>query len=739
MSASHTPRTDSDTATDAIVAEVIRHRLDAINEEAAATLKRVSGSPIAVESNDLNTVITAADGQVVACGFYVLGQVASMHLVIDHLLAEYADNPGIGPGDQFITNDPYLGTLHQPDVVLVAPIFHDGELVAWTGSVVHQMDVGGPTPGGMDYQARSVFDEAPPMPPMRIVEHGVVRRDIEREYLSRSRTPELNALDLAGQIAANQTAVAQVQTLCARYGANVVTGVMARMLDGAERAVRERLASLPDGEWRDRSYIEYRRGDAADGMEEVYVVDVVVTKRGDTLTLDLSGSSDQAPGAINAGYGALANYTLGTVMIYLCAGLPWVPGGISRAVQVISRPGTVVHARWPAGVAMATGSTIHGIRTSLNVCFARMLQADPALGVHVLAPCQSSGAGGGALSGVGTDGAPFASMTLDEVSGGGGAQPGVDGADTAGFTTSPGSLNVNVETNEAYLPVRYLRRAELADSGGPGTWRGGVGALHALTSAGTTAPIEVLSFGQGLQHPQATGLAGGEPGATSTFAIVPGDGLDQLLSGVGAHVPMPTAGMQLAHGWVHVVGSQGGGGFGDPIERDPAAVERDVADGLVSVSGAVRDYAVVVRDARVDRDATQRCRAERRRARLGGREPNPARPEPPEAVPFDHTLALEGDTVVCRRCGHGLARRGDDHLGALVIDARPVAERAPLGLRYSGTERFEVRHFYCPSCARQLDVQIARRTDPVVPSARVFSVAAAQPSEADAPTDRVRP
>src|ERR1700733_7437756 len=210
--------------------EVMRHRIANINEDAAATLKRGSGSQIAVEASDLNTVIMAADGRVVACGRYVLIQVASMHLVVSFLLEHYADNPGIAPGDQFITNDPYVGTLHQPDVVLAAPIFVDGTLVAWCASVVHQSDVGGPTPGGITYDARSIFDEAIPMAPMKIVEGERVRKDIEREYLIRSRTPELNALDLAGQIAANREAVRQVTGLCERYGAGTLQAVLDRLL-----------------------------------------------------------------------------------------------------------------------------------------------------------------------------------------------------------------------------------------------------------------------------------------------------------------------------------------------------------------------------------------------------------------------------------------------------------------------------------------------------------------------------
>src|ERR1700722_13307211 len=133
-------------AVDPITFEIIRHRLDSINEDAAITLRQVSGSQVAGEANDLNTAITMADGTVVAGGLYVLCQMASVDLVVSDIRREYADSPGFGPGDQFLTNDPYVGTLHQPDVVVVAPVFAAGRLVAWCGSTVHHYDVGGAGP-----------------------------------------------------------------------------------------------------------------------------------------------------------------------------------------------------------------------------------------------------------------------------------------------------------------------------------------------------------------------------------------------------------------------------------------------------------------------------------------------------------------------------------------------------------------------------------------------------------------
>jgi N-methylhydantoinase B len=692
--------------------EVVRHRLDTINDEAATMLQRVSGSQIAVESNDLNTAITTATGEVVACGHYILAQVASIHLVVDDIRREYAENPGIAPGDQFLTNDPYVGTLHQPDVVVVAPVVVDGTLVAWVGSTVHEADVGGPTPGGMSLHARSIFDEPIPMPPVKIVEGDVIRADIQREYLIRSRTPRLNALDLAGQVAANRASSAAILALCRRYGADAVTGTMRRLIDGTARMLEERLAGLPDGRWRHTAYLEHG-GSGPTG--DVYAVRLVATKTGDRLELDFSDSSDQAPGAINTAYPALAGFALAAVLVYLCGGLPWVPGALSPAVTVVARPGTVVHAEWPAGVAMSTATVAQAIRTCVNVCVARMLEGSADHEGRLMAACQVAGAGGTVLSGRDDDGGVFASMTLDEVTGGGGARSFADGADTSGPTTSPGGGCANVEVNESYLPVRYLLRQELADSGGPGRFRGGVGALHVLTPHRVREPIGVVSFGQGVQHPGAAGLAGGAPGRSGAFAILQPDQLDDLLAGrLLAELPVPTPGMHVRDAELHVAVSQGGGGFGDPLDRDPAAVQADLAAGLVTQEGARRDYGVVAgADGLVDDAATAALRERVRRQRLGGRAPAPGAAQR-SGRRLSVALDVVDGSIACARCATRVGPAGENVYEHLLLDERPAAESAPLALRFAGAERFVVRHFYCPACGTQIDVQVAPRGDPLL-------------------------
>ena len=183
-----------------------------------------------------------------------------------------------------------------------------------------------------------------------------------------------------------------------------------------------------------------------------------MTKLGDHLELDFTNSSEQAPGAVNSSRASLVNFAMAALLIYLCNELPWVPGGIWPVVDIVSRPGTVVDARWPAGVAMSTSSSGQAIRICINACVARMLDTSEELSRLIMASCQSAGGGACTISGVDDHGRSFATMTTDDISGGGGARFASDGADSSGFTTSPGAAIANIEVNESYLPIRYLLR-----------------------------------------------------------------------------------------------------------------------------------------------------------------------------------------------------------------------------------------------------------------------------------------
>jgi N-methylhydantoinase B len=711
---------------DPIELEIIRHRLDAINADAGQTLVRVSGSQIASEAGDYNTALMMADGTVVACSRSIVVQSTSLHLIVADLLARYRDNPGIRPGDQFLTNDPYLGSLHQPDVTVVAPIFVGERLIAWSGATVHEADIGGPVGGGFNHAARSIFDEPLPIAPIKIVEAGTVRADIERDYLARSRTPRLNALDLLGQIAANRTCAERVADIVASYGADTLVAAMTQLVDRTEAAFRARLLELPDGAWRDVSYLQHERR-IGDGYvpNAIYAVRLTMEKVGDRLVLDFSASDEQAPGAVNCAFPALANFAMAAVLVHLCHGLAWVPGAIWRAIEIRSRPGTIVHAAWPAGVAMSTGTSAQSVRNVVSLCVARLLDASQRHADAVRASFQSTGAGGMSISGERADGRAFHTLFLDELTGGGGAGPRCDGSDTCGTTTSPGATPANLETNEAAFPVLYLARRELVDSGGPGLRRGGVGAYWAYRPHGAGCAIGILSMAQGLQHPATLGVMGGEPGVASGLAVV--DALEDgcaadwsVVSQRGA-LTLPHAGMRVGVDQILMASSQGGGGFGDPIERDPGLVREDVIEGLVSCSGAARDFAVVIRqtadDTQIDLDATRTLRQARRRERLGGAEPaarTRGRGGRRLSSHFDAVTQGLREVIVCAGCGYQVCAAGESIHAALVMREMGVGARFALSERYAGSERFRVRHFYCPGCAAQVDVQVAMAGEPVL-------------------------
>jgi N-methylhydantoinase B len=701
----------------AIDLEIIRHRLETINADAGETLVRVSGSQIASEAGDYNTALMTADGAVVACSKSVVVQSTSLNLVVADILARYRDNPGISEGDQFLTNDPYIGALHQPDVTIVAPIFADGRLIAWAGCTVHEADVGGPVGGGFNQAARSIFDEPLPIAPIKLVEGGRIRADIERDILARSRTPELNALDLLGQVAANQAAGTRLLELVERYGVDNVTAAMDQLLDTTEAAFRRRLRALPDGRWRDIAYLQHERriGDVY-LPNQIYAVRLTLTKIGDRLILDFSESDAQAPGAINSAYPALANFAMASLLVHLCQGMPWVPGAIWRAIDLKSRPGTIVHAEWPAGVAMSTGTSAQSIRNVTSACIARLLDGSEEYAPFAMASSQSTGAGGMSISGLDAAGRPFHTLFLDELTGGSGASGLRDGADVAGTATSPGATPSNVETNEAAFPILYLMRGELADSAGPGRQRGGSGAIWSYRPHGAQGEIALNSMAQGLQHPSTLGIIGGEPGSASGIAVAPGApaGWEPVIAGaVGSVLSLPGAGLGVRAGGAMIASSQGGGGLGDPIERDTAAVLDDVEEGLVSAEGALRDYAVVISEDGVDEARTRAARLERRRERLAGREPV-ARNGTRAGRRLSTHLDVEKGKVVCAGCRSAICREGEPIVAALLCREASAGERFALTALYPGHERFRVRHFYCPGCAAQIDVQVAIAGEPPI-------------------------
>ncbi|WP_433631706.1 hydantoinase B/oxoprolinase family protein [Halomicrococcus sp. NG-SE-24] len=613
----HTVSDDHDL--DTVTFEVLRHRLGQINDEQGTTLKRVSGSPIATEANDFNVTIADERGETVSFGPYVMYHASVTDLIIKWILEHRAENPGIEPGDMFICNDPWVGAVHQNDAVVIAPVFHEDELFGWVSSTLHQVDVGGNEIGSFSIEDDDAFAEAEPVPPTKLVEDGELRADVEDLMLRKSRAAPLLGMDLRAQIAANNVAIDRIHELVDDYGANTVKAVMNETMDYAEESLRARLRELPDGVWRHVAYQDV--ANAAD--RSVYRTRLELRKTDDGLTFRVSG--DESAGVINTTYAGMRGALTTAVLPMLCYDIPWALGGIYRVLDFEADDGIMVNAEYPAGTGMAAvAGTWHTANLS-NVCVAKMLDASDEYDEELFAGSSGSWVTMNVM-GVDQRGEFFVTQFMDPMAGGWGARTHSDGVNTGGIWVAPGGAAPNVESNELSFPMLYLYRKEETDSGGPGEHRGGVTSSMAWKAHDTDGLAHVVSsFGAAM--PTSEGVSGGHPSNAVRYELLrDSDVADQFADGTipadrddvdgETEVPQPKAKFETGADDVYYSRWQGGGGYGDPLDRDPEAVAEDVSVGYVSKTEALETYGVVLDGGDVDAAATDERREEIRERRL---------------------------------------------------------------------------------------------------------------------------
>ena len=305
---------------DPITFEVIRHKLLAITEEQRIAFQSISGSPVVTEASDYYTGLFLADGTIATMGYKVATQGGPMTLAI-RMLTELFPLETLKPGDIFLSSDPYRAAVHQNDIQILQPLFHEGALVAWAGFGAHEVDV-----GGMDFaswcpKAKDVYQEGIRVAGLKIVDAGIVREDVWRFILSLSRLPHLLDLDMRGMVAAGHVSQTRITELMKRYGATTVQDAMDQMIAFSELKMRERLRSLPDGIFEAVDFLEH------DGhANRLYKIAVRLTKKGDQLTIDFSDSSDQAPGFVNATRAGLRGAVVGGMFPALAFDIPWNEG-----------------------------------------------------------------------------------------------------------------------------------------------------------------------------------------------------------------------------------------------------------------------------------------------------------------------------------------------------------------------------------------------------------------------------
>ena len=468
----HTDWTDK---IDPITYEVVRHNLWTINEELGMTIQRISGSPVAMYAFDLNSSIFTEDGEFIYYGPYQLYMSGVSDVQVKWTLEYRSGNPGIFEGDMFLSNDPWVGAAHQMDVTLLNPVFWEGKLFCWITNVLHQYDVGGITPGSFCPNARDAFDEGILIPPIKIVERGELRRDIEGVYLRASRKPYLVALDLRAQIAGNLTATKRITQLIARYGPDVVKGVMRKIIDNAEAAFLAKMAKLPDGAWRERSYVEV----AKVGDRGTYPVMLTMRKEGDRLVFDNAGTAPQT-GAINTTYSGWRGSILTALNELLCWDQLYAIGGALRHIEFRPALGAFTCATHPASVSTAP---VQAMEISLYPAYntlSKMLSCHPELKRDAMCIGGTSQFPLTCFRGIDQWGERFGYLLLDPMVGAIGAFSFRDGIATGGQVRSPICRIGNVEHNEQSFPILTLYRRENTDSGGAGKYRGGNSAITAF-------------------------------------------------------------------------------------------------------------------------------------------------------------------------------------------------------------------------------------------------------------------
>jgi len=614
--------TDAEDDVDPVTYNVLRHRLYTINEEHGHTLENVSGSPVAYYAQDFNPTILTAEGEVVFQGPYIQFFSPIAELQVKWVLENRSDNPGIQPGDIFLSNDPWVGSTHQPDVFFLEPIFRDGELFCWVVNTLHQYDIGGISAGSFCPSANDAFGEPTPIPPTKVVEGGDVRKDIREMYLRHSRLPELVALDFNAQVAGCRVTRERINEVIDKYGAETVKGVMNQVIDDSEQKYLQRIQKIPDGTWRAREYME----GSQTGDEEVYPVEIQLQKQGDRLIFTNEGTAE-GKGVMNISYAGFRTAIMSVLNPLMLYDELFIASGAFRHIDIETTPGTLNRATWPQGCSPGGTTNIEFSIGLLQDVMTRMLSASPELKDDIVTDTPSMSTM--AQAGVDQWGNEFGTMNLDIMGGAIGSTPQKDGVDVGGYLWGPKGPMPNIENNEQDYPILYLYKEIVEDSGAPGEQRGGATMQYGWIPHKTDG-IQNIFCGNSGVTPISAGI-GAYPGVPSLNQVVEDtdvhahleDGnIPQSLEELDGDAQQFAPKSEYAQSGDDVVQARNGSppGYGDPTNRDPEAVAKDVSQERVSVTAAEEIYGVVLeRDGtgyRVREDATKERRREIREKRL---------------------------------------------------------------------------------------------------------------------------
>ena len=552
------------TADDAITAEIIRSALNVAVEEASIVVVRSSHSTWIQEGADAAAALLDIDGQLVAQSTATsLMHAASLRSTLRCVLEDIPADT-MKPGDVYATNDPYKGGIHSNDILVFRPIFAEGRAKYVSGTVIHVADLGGVAVGGLAALATDTFAEGVLLPPLRLYAEGVAQQEIFSIIERNSRVPANVVGDVKALVAGVNVIARRVEELIERYGPAMVNDHVNAYIDYAERRMRDDLRKLPAGTYTGAFTID------SDGVEEgrTFDVKVTVTIADGAVDIDFDGTSAQSKGAINSSFSQTLS---GVVFAVRCFVDPSIPmnEGCFRPITTHLPFGSLVNPKPPA----ACGGRVVTVSAAVDAIIAAMAQAQPD---HAVAP--SGLIHVFTLAGLTPKGDQWLHLFYEF--GGIGARQGGDGPNATGcFFLGGRSVIPQCEPIEAQYPIMVSSARLATDSGGPGTYRGGLGVemhIRMLEDANVT----VRGDRMGIPPP---GVQGGEPGGAGSYAVLRRDGTLERLANRQHHVP-------LAQGDEIVIRTSGGGGVGAARQRDRDLVAADVREGRVSAEAAARAY-----------------------------------------------------------------------------------------------------------------------------------------------------
>jgi N-methylhydantoinase B len=548
---------------DPITVEVVRYKLDGIANEMQSTLLRSSFSPIVKEGLDASASLFTPDGTTLSQSCSIPIHLATLIPAVAKVLETYPVDE-MRDGDIYILNDPYTGGTHLPDIAVIMPVFHRDKVIALSGAMTHHQDVGGMSAGSVPTNATEIYQEGLRIPPLKLRDGGVFNDTLVKMIRQNVRIPDTVMGDLNAQVAACTVAARRLGELADGFGHNQLASIFDELLQRSETMTRKALAAIPEGTYR---FVDYLDNDGIE-LDKPIRIEVAVTVKGGDIEFDFEGTSPQVKGPLNcvpSGSLAAACFAVRALTDHT---IP-TNGGCFRPIKLRLPEGTIVNPQEPAAVNART-STIKRITGCMIGALAQILpERVPAASAGELLVIAFGGSqpnGGGRY------------VVGELIAGGSGASAGLDGVDVI-ETDATNCMNLPAEAMEMEAPIRVHRVALRKDSGGAGTFRGGLGVVR---------EYEILDGEVSLSHRgerhffSAPGLDGGLEGAKAHSLIRRAGGDEEVI---------PSKVVTTLHkGDRLVVETAGGGGYGDPRSRSAEQVRDDVRNGKVSEEAARVTY-----------------------------------------------------------------------------------------------------------------------------------------------------